>query len=130
MKRKTIWILLCIPLMLASCKKEYNVDFKVNNDDANGIFVLLQKTESSAIDTNYISPGQKFIAHVEIGEKGTAEDYIFGLESLPFHNIDVLNINGNAMLCDVNQLTCWQRSRNTRAKEFGTVLLDVTQFSF
>lgn len=130
MKRKTIWMLLCIPLFLSSCKKEYNVDFRVINDVDDAIYVMLQKTDTSPIDTSFISPGQEFIIHVAIGEKSTAEKYVFGLKELPIHNIGVQNILGNDMLCDPNALTCWQRSRNDNAKEFGSIILDVNQLSF
>jgi len=133
MKRKTlIWFVLFLTtLVLFGCKKkEYIVDFGVENRAGDRLFVILQKTESSSIDTSFIGFGHKHIVHVEMGENSTSEKYVFDLEELPFHFIEVQNTAGNSMLCDENTLTCWSRISNKNSKMFGSVVLSVNSDSF
>jgi len=132
MKRKySYWLLFAVPLLLlCSCKKSYVVDFKVLNDSDDAILVMLQRTESSAVDTSFLDGGQDLIIHTEMGEKLTAKKYVFDLTELPFHNIIVQNVNGLGLLCDEDRLSCWNRTSNSDAKEYGSVFLQVTETSF
>lgn len=117
--------------MLTSCKpKEYTVDYTVDNRSFESIFVIIQKTDQSSLDTNLISSSQRFTFHIEMGEGETAEDYIFGLDQFPFHFFQVQNEFGNEMLCDEMNLSCWSRLQNQSAKKSGSILLNIHQNSF
>lgn len=130
--KKSIWFILLVTLfLLAGCsaKKEYIVDFRIVSFNYDGIYVIHQKTETSAIDTSFIHRFNELIIHVETGDESVIQNHLIDTE-LPFHFLDVQNMNGESMNCDVNNLSCWERELNENEEQYGSVTLTIRDNSF
>lgn len=129
--KKSIGLILFLSFFLLSAckKKEYILDFRVINYDYEGIYVIHQKTESSTIDTSFILEFDQLILHTEISDEPVI-DYNLENPFLPFHYLEIQNINRVNTICDPNNLACWESDLNMGEDQFGSVILSINEFSF
>lgn len=118
-------------LFLLGCQEEeYNIEYLVENNSPRNVYINYQNYGSSTIDTNLISGGQTLIFLIEMGSGKNSCDYMDGISELPFTMIDVHDIDGNKLKCDVSELDCWIEGCNPDKNGIGSFRLRVRDFDF
>ena len=117
-------------LLLISCKKQYTVEFSVENDSERKLQVNFQKPNALNIDSNQINRRQQLIFLVEMGEGEKAGSYINGLSELPLDFLEIKDLNQNQLSCEPIKMDCWKQSSFGSKGELGIVSLRVVESSF
>ncbi len=53
-----------------------------------------------------------------------------GLEKVPVDSLKVTDLNGKGMVCDEQQLNCWQKFIPDKKDGFGSFILRIREDSF
>lgn len=124
--------LLFVLLTFCSCKEEYSFEFVVVNESDRSAFVIVQRPDILAVDTNLISPGQSLIVGVSSldarNAEKAAEDVL-----VPFDDLIIEDQMGNAVNnCDGNltSVSCWGIRVDDKKDELTEANLRIREGSF
>ena len=123
--------LLLLPILVfASCDKDYQVEYAIENDSQRSISIVYQKTDASTIDSSVISRDKTLIFLVEMGEGKKSKDYVNDLAVLPLDLIRIKDLSENELLCNPEDISCWQRYAPDDKDGIGRLTLLVREDSF
>lgn len=130
-KAKTkYFILFFTTILMLGCKKEFNVEFTVENSSQRKLQINFQKTNESQIDSNEISLGQSLIFLIEMGDGQTTENYLETISEIPIDFIEIKDLEENLPSCQPMSFDCWKKKFPSEKNGVGTVFIELSEFSF
>lgn len=117
-------------ILLLGCKKEYNVEYTIENDSQRKLLINFQKLNVSRIDSNEINSGQQLTFLVEMDEGQKTEKYLENISEIPLDFLEITDRDLNKLSCNPIIIDCWIKDSPQEKEGIGRVLLNVREFDF
>lgn len=124
------FVIFFVSTFLVGCKKEYTVEFIIQNRSQRKLQINFQKLDQSQIDSNQINSGQELTFLIEMAEGQKTEDYLDDLTEIPIDFLEITDLNQNNLTCNPLNIDCWTTEAPEEKNGVGYVLRSVRDTDF